>query len=329
MEALFSVQEEKDYLISKVLSVFAKTRETYDEFTGVSETEYIFGSKGQSFNDIFFYTEIVFTLSSKSDYPIIRLDVFGDNTGRLDSYQLFLLTSTNERFSFEGKIIADSKGLIASVSLPYEIAKIVLRDGTQFSLRSQALRLDGELGFHMRHSSEIFRLMMNDKSFSDDEIDDLYDGVCDGEVEEKKYWERLRQLPDRAGKKRIEEEEVKIMKNRQLEEKKRQGEEKRKQRLEEEKRQEEEKRKQRLEEEKRLEEKKRKQQQELIEDKKKIKDSFLGCLIVGIWGYWLTTRYATIWNVIGWILLIMDALTAFSVISDIKRYRRKNNRLKK
>ena len=219
MEALFSVQEEKDYLISKVLSVFEKTPETYDEFTGVSGTEYIFCSKKQSYNDILFYTAIVFTLSSKSDYPIIRLDVFGGNinTGQLDSYQLFLLTSTNERFSFEGKIIDSAKpDLIASVSLPYEIAKIVLRDGTQFSFRSQALRLDGELGFRMRHSSEIFRLMMNDKSFSDDEIDDLYDGVCDGEVEEKKYWEQLRQLPDRAGKKRVEEEEVKIMKNRQL-----------------------------------------------------------------------------------------------------------------
>lgn len=61
-------------------------------------------------------------------------------------------------------------------------------------------------------------------------------------------------------------------------------------------------------------------QQELQE----IKDGFWGCLVIGILGYWLTTWYATIWNVIGWILLIMAALiSTFSVISDIKKYRRK------
>ena len=319
MEALFSVQEEKDYLISKVLSVFAKTSETYDEFTGVSETEYIFGSKGQSYNDIFFYTEIVFTLSSKSDYPIIRLDVFGGNknTGQLDSYQLFLLTSTNERFSFGGKIIADSKGLIASVSLPYEIAKIVLRDGTQFSFRSQALRLDGELGFHMRHSSEIFRLMMNDKSFSDDEIDDLYDSVCDGEVEEKKYWEQLRQLPDRAGKKRVEEEEV----NRRLEEKERQEEEKRKQRKEEQDRLNEEKRRKevQMQLEKKKEEAERTKKQEL----KEIKNLFWDCLSFGCGGYWLTSLYSRFWNIVGWILIVIAILQVRPLLGKIKKYRKK------
>lgn len=220
MDALLSVREEKDWLLSRVKAFFKKKEETCDEFTSIVEQKYNYRSY-KGYNDGVLMVETVYTLSSKEDYPEQSLIIVGMLANSLEApFKLLILTPDNERYSCSGQSISvttDSGQLPSEISgvtftIPYEVADKVLSYGVKFSFRCKDRRFDFVYDLPINHSAKIFRLMQNDNSFNDDEIDQLYDSVCDDLRKVKKMqretWENLRQKPECVAKQYCEKIEI-------------------------------------------------------------------------------------------------------------------------